>query len=95
VITAMHTNTDPKEPATANESFIIEVSSAMAAGLAARANRALSHARLSIALQGVLAVAVGLAVLRWPGASLAAMVVVFAIYAVVDGLLSVLGAIVE
>jgi uncharacterized membrane protein HdeD (DUF308 family) len=95
VITTMHTNTDTKERATGNESFIIEVSSMMAAGLAARAKRVFAHARLAIALQGVLAIAVGLAVLSWPGPSLAAMVVVVAIYAMGDGLLSVLGAIAE
>jgi uncharacterized membrane protein HdeD (DUF308 family) len=95
VITAMHTNTDSKAWVTGNESFVLEVSSALAASLAARARRMFSHARLSIALQGVLAVAVGLAVLTWPSPALAAMVVVFAVYAVADGLLSFLGALAE
>ena len=42
-------------------------------------------------LRGVLGVAFGVAVLVWPEVSLALMVAAFAVYALVDGVLSVLG----
>jgi uncharacterized membrane protein HdeD (DUF308 family) len=78
-----------------NESFLIEVGSAMSSALASKARRVFAHTRLSIAVQGVLAVAIGVAVLAWPSASLAALLMVFALYAAADGLLSIVGAFAE
>src|SRR5262249_38519211 len=80
------------EGETGNEAFILEAVSSMTQTLVTKARRVFSHARFSTALEGVLAVVVGIAVLIWPSASLTAMVLVFAAYAVADGLLSILGA---
>ncbi|HEY1294211.1 MAG TPA: DUF308 domain-containing protein [Chloroflexota bacterium] len=80
---------------TGNEAFILEAISVMSQTLVTKARRVFSHARFSVAFEGVLALAVGIAVLVWPSASLAAMVVVFAAYAVADGLLSILVALTE
>jgi uncharacterized membrane protein HdeD (DUF308 family) len=81
--------------ATGNEAFILEAVSAMTMTLVGKARRVFSHTRFSVALQGVLAVAVGNAVLVWPTASLTAMVLVFAAYAIADGLLSILAGLAE
>jgi uncharacterized membrane protein HdeD (DUF308 family) len=78
-----------------DKAFFLEVSTAMATRVASKASRLFSDTRLSITLQGALAIAVGIALLRWPGVSLSVMVVVFAGYAVADGLLSLLGSFVD
>jgi uncharacterized membrane protein HdeD (DUF308 family) len=80
---------------TGNEAFILESVSAMTRTLAAKASFVLSHTRTSIGLEGVVAVTAGVAVMVWPSASLAVMVLVFAAYAAVDGMLSVLASIAE
>jgi uncharacterized membrane protein HdeD (DUF308 family) len=87
--------TSTQRRATGNESLIIEASSAITAALASKARRVFAHTRLSIAVQGVGAVAVGLAVLAWPGASLAVLVLLFAVYAAADGVLSILQSLAE
>jgi uncharacterized membrane protein HdeD (DUF308 family) len=75
---------------TGNEAFILETASAMTRTLAVKARRLVSHTRMTIALKGIVAIAVGVAVIAWPSASLAVMVVVFAAYAAADGFLSIL-----
>jgi uncharacterized membrane protein HdeD (DUF308 family) len=80
---------------TGHEAFVLEVFSAMTASLVDRATRVFSHTRLSIGVQGVLAVAVGAVIIAWPSASLTAMVFVFAAYMAADGVLSILGSFAE
>jgi uncharacterized membrane protein HdeD (DUF308 family) len=81
--------------ATGQEALVLEVVSAMTTSLIEQARWVFSHARLSLAAQGVLAVAVGLAMIAWPSTSIAAMVLVFAVYAAADGLLSMLRSLAE
>jgi uncharacterized membrane protein HdeD (DUF308 family) len=80
---------------TGNEAFVLEALSAMTRTLATKARLVLSHSGISVAFEGIVAVAVGVGVIVWPSASLAVMVLVFAAYAAADGMLSVLAAVAE
>lgn len=56
--------------------------------LNALAGRPLATERVNSLARGVLGVAAGIAILIWPNISLAVMVVIVGVYAIADGLLS-------
>jgi hypothetical protein len=52
------------------------------------ADRPVATERVNSLVRGVLGVAIGLVILVWPDTSLAAMVVIIGVYAIIDGVLS-------
>jgi uncharacterized membrane protein HdeD (DUF308 family) len=63
---------------------------AIRGNLADLADRPLATERVNSLARGVLGVAIGLVILIWPDPSLAAMVVIVGVYAIVDAVLSLL-----